>query len=139
MRKIIIAALFFVLSCVGAGEAPTSGETRPPQTAAPSTPPAPVECTRDSDCVPASCCHSTWCAPVAEGPECSGVGCTMETLPQTLDGAAIEGIGCLCVEGRCGARLNDGCVVVGPQAPAQGSSELDPPRTCPPTRRAPGA
>jgi hypothetical protein len=135
MRKGIITTLFMFLSCVGGGEAPTSGDTRSPRTATPSTAAAPAECTRDSDCVPASCCHSTWCTPVAEAPACSGVGCQAVSLPQTLDGAAIEGIGCLCVEGRCGARLNDGCVVVGPQAPAQEASELDPPRTCPPTRR----
>jgi hypothetical protein len=69
---------------------------------------------------------------------CSGVGCQAVELPQSLDGLPSEGVGCLCVEGRCGARLNDGCVVVGPQAPAQAASELDPAPTCPPTRRSPG-
>jgi hypothetical protein len=87
MRKHIIAMLSMlsmVLSCVGSGDAPSSGETRAPRAATPST--AAAECTRDSDCVPASCCHSTWCTPVAQGPMCKEVGCSLVELPQTLDG-----------------------------------------------------
>ena len=73
------------------------------------------ECLSDADCVPATCCHSSWCLPKQSAPVCEGdaPGCQNEPYPGSLDG----GGGCLCVEGRCGALLNDGCVVVGPQPP----------------------
>ena len=119
---IIVASLF---SCVGGPEAPGAVETRDPQSRMLSKPEA-DECTQDSDCVPATCCHATWCAPAGQGPACMDVGCQAVELPQTLDGSgAVEGGGCRCVEGRCGARLNDGCLIIGPQPPAQAASERD--------------
>lgn len=61
---IIVASLF---SCVGGPEAPGAVETRDPQSRMLSKPEA-DECTQDSDCVPATCCHATWCAPAGQGP-----------------------------------------------------------------------
>ena len=91
------------------------------------------ECTQDSDCVPATCCHATWCTQASKAPACEEVGCQAVHVEQSLDGISnVKGGGCLCVEGRCGARLNDGCVVVGPQPEAQIRSDDDPPLACPP-------
>jgi hypothetical protein len=60
-------------------------------------------CTKDADCVPASCCHPTACVPKSQAPNCAAVMCTMECRPKTLD----CGGRCTCVEGRCSAVLSD--------------------------------
>jgi hypothetical protein len=60
-------------------------------------------CTKDADCVPASCCHPAACVPKSLAPNCAAVMCTMECRPKTLD----CGGHCSCVEGRCSAVLSD--------------------------------
>ncbi len=54
-------------------------------------------CDLDSDCAPASCCHATSC--INTPPDCSGVMCTMECKPGTLD----------CGQGKCSCQNNQ-CV-----------------------------
>jgi hypothetical protein len=67
-------------------------------------------CSRDEDCVAASCCHPSACVPRASAPDCKDVLCTMECRPETLD----CGGRCLCQNGQCAAVLND----LGGRAPA---------------------
>jgi hypothetical protein len=62
-----------------------------------------AECTTDSDCIPAQCCHPTTCKPGTEQPECAAVSCTADCRAGTLD----CGGKCLCQEGKCVAQLND--------------------------------
>lgn len=65
-------------------------------------PPCPgAECSSDSDCVPATCCHATECVPKDQAPDCDDVMCTMECRPGTLD----CGGSCACVEGECTAQV----------------------------------
>jgi len=59
------------------------------------------ECSIDSDCVPASCCHPTQCVAEINKPDCSSVSCTSECAPNTLD----CGGECICNNGRCKAQL----------------------------------
>ena len=49
--------------------------------------PVPVEkqCTSDTDCVAAQCCHSTDTVNKNYAPDCQGVICTQECQPETLD------------------------------------------------------
>ena len=56
-------------------------------------------CSVDSDCVPATCCHATDCVNARFKPDCSGMMCTMNCVPGTVD----CGGGCTCVSGRCEA------------------------------------
>lgn len=58
-------------------------------------------CTTDGDCVPADCCHAATCVAAASAPSCGDAMCTMECRLGTID----CGGGCLCQDGRCGARL----------------------------------
>jgi hypothetical protein len=67
-------------------------------------------CTTDADCVPAGCCHAAACVAQANAPTCADVMCTTECRYGTLD----CGGRCLCLEGRCAARLS--------QAPALGGN-----------------
>jgi hypothetical protein len=60
-------------------------------------------CSKNEDCVPASCCHPSSCVPRASAPACGEVMCTMECRSKTLD----CGGRCLCEAGRCSAKLND--------------------------------
>jgi len=62
-----------------------------------------AECTVDSDCVPASCCHANTCIPVSKAPSCGDVFCTQECQAGTID----CGGGCFCDEGSCNAKLTD--------------------------------
>ncbi|MBN2459232.1 hypothetical protein JXB28_03015 [Candidatus Woesearchaeota archaeon] len=66
-------------------------------------PEAEAECTTDSDCIPAQCCHPTTCKPGKEQPECAAVLCDMSCQPGTMD----CGGKCVCQEGKCVAQLND--------------------------------
>lgn len=61
------------------------------------------ECERDTDCVPANCCHPNSCVPREEAPDCSAVSCTAECAPNTLD----------CGQGYCGC-VNSKCSAVFP-------------------------
>ena len=62
-------------------------------------------CMSDSDCVPAQCCHAVSCVPKASAPNCSGVFCTQECRPNTLDCGQGR---CRCIEGRCVAEIGNG-------------------------------
>jgi len=67
------------------------GECQPPET----------ECSADGDCVPAQCCHPTDCVKKELKPDCTGILCTMECAPGTMD----------CGQGHC-ACVDNKCVVV---------------------------
>lgn len=58
------------------------------------------ECYVDSDCVADECCHASGCVSVRDKPDCTGVFCSMECVPNTLDCGQGE---CKCVGGRCKA------------------------------------
>ncbi|MBW3019573.1 hypothetical protein KY329_05310 [Candidatus Woesearchaeota archaeon] len=58
------------------------------------------ECFSDSDCVPATCCHSSWCTIKSAAPNCAGTVCTENCEPGTLD----CGGSCACVDGKCQGR-----------------------------------
>jgi hypothetical protein len=57
----------------------------------------PPECSRDSDCVPAQCCHAADCVIKEKRPDCSKSFCTQECRPGTLD----CGGSCACIQHRC--------------------------------------
>lgn len=61
-----------------------------------------TECSKDSNCVPASCCHASECVPIDEAPDCEGVMCTMECKPGTLDCGQGS---CKCIDNKCKAVL----------------------------------
>ena len=58
------------------------------------------ECSRDSECVKAECCHANSCVVSEEAPDCNGVFCTMNCEPGTLDCGQGS---CGCVNGKCEA------------------------------------
>lgn len=62
------------------------------------------ECSLDSDCVRASCCHASSCVPVVNAPNCKGLYCTMECINGTLDCGQGS---CGCVEGKCNMVINN--------------------------------
>jgi|GEM_PF-2330634 len=84
------------------------------------------ECVSDNDCQPYSKHHATWCSP---SPEPVTTRTSPEAvIPGTLDGAPAQ-FGCRCVRGWCGALLNTGNLVVGPQADPAGVEFEDECRT----------
>jgi hypothetical protein len=58
-------------------------------------------CSTDADCVPATCCHPEACTLRASAPRCSGVMCTEQCAPGTLDCGQAR---CVCLGGRCGVQ-----------------------------------
>jgi len=40
---------------------------------------------KENVCVPATCCHPTECVLIDQRPDCSGIMCTEECRPDTLD------------------------------------------------------
>jgi hypothetical protein len=62
------------------------------------------ECSKDSDCVPASCCHASECMPREEAPDCIDAICTMECAPGTLDCGQGS---CRCIKGECAAVIDN--------------------------------
>lgn len=60
-------------------------------------------CSIDSDCVPDACCHASGCIAKTAAPSCSGVLCSQECVPGTLDCGQGS---CKCINGVCGASLN---------------------------------
>lgn len=58
-------------------------------------------CNADSDCIPASCCHSASCVSKVNAPNCAGGYCTLDCRPGTLD----------CGQGSCSC-INSKCVAV---------------------------
>ncbi|MBV1859992.1 MAG: hypothetical protein KUG77_16385 [Nannocystaceae bacterium] len=71
----------------------------------------PPECTSPLDCFPQAPGHATWCGPIEH--DFSQAVVTAIYVEGTLDGD--DNVGCRCLQGRCGARLNDGRLVRGPQ------------------------
>jgi hypothetical protein len=60
------------------------------------------ECVSDADCVPAECCHADACIHKTVAPNCTGISCTEECMPGTLDCGQGS---CLCQEGKCVAKI----------------------------------
>lgn len=71
------------------------------------SPSSELTCETDVDCVPAQCCHPTSCINEKYAPDCSGVSCTLECQPNTLD--CNQGY-CACINGQCTAVFSDGLV-----------------------------
>lgn len=65
--------------------------------------PTEKQCTRDNDCVPASCCHASKTVNKLHAPDCEGILCSMECVPETTDCGQGE---IKCVEGKCEVVLN---------------------------------
>ena len=61
----------------------------------------PPSCSSDADCVPATCCHPDACTARTSAPQCSGVMCTQQCAPGTLDCGQAR---CVCLGGRCGVQ-----------------------------------
>src|SRR3989338_4781863 len=60
----------------------------------------PKQCTQDSDCVPAQCCHATDAVNKDAAPNCQGKACTLDCAPNTLDCGQGE---IKCIENTCTA------------------------------------
>jgi len=58
------------------------------------------ECTIDSDCVPATCCHPDSCVPDSKAPVCDGIFCTEVCAEGTMDCGAGS---CKCINNACDA------------------------------------
>lgn len=58
-----------------------------------------AECSINTDCVPAACCHAKECVPRSQAPNCKGMMCTMECAPGTID----CGGSCQCINNECKA------------------------------------
>ncbi|GEM_PF-1885768 len=56
-------------------------------------------CSVDVDCVPAQCCHPSSCVLGVNAPKCSGISCTMECAPGSMDCGRGH---CACINGECG-------------------------------------
>ena len=102
MRKLvflIFLALFFLLAgCVK--DKPINnkaGEETPGSVILNS-----VYCNEDSDCVPSECCHPKSCVNVGFKPDCSGIFCSMECAPGTMDCGQGS---CGCVKNKCTAAI----------------------------------
>ncbi|HNY89834.1 MAG TPA: DUF4382 domain-containing protein [Methanoregulaceae archaeon] len=73
----------------------------------------PTSCTKDSDCVPAQCCHPTGCVNIRNQPDCSTIACT-----QVCQGPIDCGAGhCGCVNGTCS-------IIPGPASTPDGQATL---------------
>ncbi len=117
--NIILIISLFACSVDAASSHPTVGQGDRAEAPAPTADPGPPECGTAADCFPQQPAHGTWCGPIEQ----DFTGTVVETVlvEGTLDGSGVGegGPGCRCVEGRCGALLNDGRLVVGPQPPAE--------------------
>ena len=60
-------------------------------------------CNLDEDCVPDSCCHPSGCIAKSFAPVCTGIFCSQECVPGTLDCGQGS---CKCIQGLCGAVMN---------------------------------
>ena len=58
-----------------------------------------ANCQSDSDCIPEFCCHSSTCVNLKNKPDCSGIFCTQECMPGTMDCGQGR---CVCVNNICG-------------------------------------
>jgi hypothetical protein len=59
-----------------------------------------LECVNDDDCVASECCHASECVPKYKEPDCEGIFCTTECVPETMDCG--QGY-CACTTGVCRA------------------------------------
>jgi hypothetical protein len=66
---------------------------------------APSECSGNTDCVAAQCCHPNDCVPLDEAPDCYGVSCTDNCEPGTMDCGQGH---CECQSGTCVAVIAGG-------------------------------
>ncbi|MBU1205095.1 MAG: hypothetical protein KJ968_00325 [Nanoarchaeota archaeon] len=89
MRKYLLFLVFAMVFVSGCYSTPTETDLE-------------AECSKDLDCVPASCCHATECVPAGEAPNCEGIMCTMECRPDTMDCG--QGF-CMCMDNKCKAVL----------------------------------
>jgi len=82
------------------------------------------ECSTHVHCEAYTQRHATWCTP---HPEQRGTlaHSPVELVPGTIDTTAAHDTGCRCVNGWCGAKLNDTRTVIGPQADPQGITYVD--------------
>ena len=62
------------------------------------------ECLVDNDCVPQACCHASECVTIEKAPDCSGILCTLECAPGTLDCGQGS---CACENRRCTSVFSD--------------------------------
>jgi hypothetical protein len=60
-------------------------------------------CYSNSDCVPTSCCHASSCILESKKPNCTGIYCTMDCKPDTLDCGQAS---CECLKGKCEVNFN---------------------------------
>ncbi len=93
-----LAAVLALFACGGNASVPPEGAPPPPES---TVVVGDDPCQTDADCFPAECCHASMCVSGDNTPMCENIACTMECRPGTID----CGGGCLCVEGRCAARL----------------------------------
>lgn len=99
----------------------TPGSSTDP-TNEPPLPPAQDACDlsvdEDDQCVPATCCHPTQCVRKQFAPNCTGVVCTLECRPGTMD----------CGQGycECSARPNADAVCLAKYV-AESTTKVDPP------------
>ncbi|MAG60742.1 hypothetical protein CL619_03050 [archaeon] len=57
-----------------------------------------LQCTQDSDCVAATCCHATDAVNVDNAPDCTGILCSADCQEGTMDCGQARAN---CVEGAC--------------------------------------
>lgn len=69
-------------------------------TAPPTEIPAEKQCALDSDCLPAQCCHPKDTVNQNHAPNCQGLLCTQECVPNTIDCGQGE---IKCMQGECKA------------------------------------
>ena len=89
MRKYLLFLVFAIVFVSGCYSTPTETDLE-------------AECSKDLDCVPASCCHPAECVPAEEAPSCEGMMCTMECKPNTMDCGQGS---CKCIDNKCKAVL----------------------------------
>lgn len=116
-RRLLVTSCLIASACSGKTPPPTGSPAlvdqkgadgdREEEEEAPGT-----ECQLDSECFPYSARHATWCSPFDETARTTGAN--EAVVDGTLDGTPPE-VGCRCSNGWCGALLNSGELVVGPQ------------------------
>lgn len=66
--------------------------------------PAEKKCSADEDCLPATCCHPSEAVNKEHAPNCKGMLCTAECVPETIDCGQGE---IKCVKGSCEVVLKE--------------------------------
>lgn len=65
--------------------------------------PAELQCSADSDCVPAQCCHAAGAVNKQNAPDCSRILCTLSCEPNSIDCGQGE---VKCLSDKCGVVMN---------------------------------